>query len=63
MELSKEQKLNKLEIPKELFLTLDPFTVENEIVTPTFKLKRNVGAKVYETQITKMYKDLEAQGF
>lgn len=45
--LSKDRKLNRLEIPKDIYLALEPFSVENEIVTPTFKLKRNVGQKVY----------------
>ena len=47
LRLAKENKLSGLEKPKEIFLTLDAFTIENEILTPTFKLKRNVAKKVY----------------
>ena len=43
--------MNGLEKPKDLFLTADAFSVENEIFTPTFKLKRNVARKIYEKQI------------
>jgi len=42
-ELGRIRKLNSLEKPKDIFFTSDAFTVENDIVTPTFKLKRNVG--------------------
>ena len=47
LRLAKENKLSGLEKPKEIFLTLDLFTIENDILTPTFKLKRNVAKKVY----------------
>ena len=39
--------LNRLEQPKAIYLAAEPFSVENDILTPTFKLKRNIGAKVY----------------
>lgn len=42
-------------------MALEPFSVENEIVTPTFKLKRNVGQKVYQAQIDAMYAELVAK--
>ena len=45
--LAAENKLNGLERPKDIFLTLDLFSVENDILTPTFKLKRNVARKAY----------------
>ena len=40
-------KLNSLEKPKQLFLIKDPFTIENDLLTPTMKLKRNIAKKVY----------------
>ena len=61
-DLGRLRKLNSLEKPKELFVASEPFSVENDIVTPTFKLKRNVGAKVYQAQITAMYEALAARG-
>lgn len=45
--LGQQRKLNSLEKPKEVFIASDPFSVENDILTPTFKLKRNIGKKVY----------------
>ena len=45
------RKLNSLEKPREIFLTQEPFSVDNELLTPTFKLKRNVGKKVFQAQI------------
>lgn len=61
-QLGQQRGLNSLEKPKEIFITADPFSVENDIVTPTFKLKRNVGAKVYKKEIDEMYAVLEARG-
>jgi len=43
LKLSKSNKLSGLERPADIHLTLDAFSAENEILTPTFKLKRNVG--------------------
>ena len=61
-DLGRQRKLNSLEKPKEIFVASEPFSVENDIVTPTFKLKRNIGAKVYKAQIDAMYESLAARG-
>lgn len=61
-EVAKEKKFTSLEKPKEIFLTSEPFSVENDILTPTFKMKRNVGKKVYQAQIDIMYEALAARG-
>lgn len=50
-------KLNSLEIPKHMMLIEKPFTVEDDLVTPTMKLKRNVARKVYANDIERMYKE------
>ncbi len=42
-----ENKLSGLEKPKDIFVTLDAFSIENNMLTPTFKLKRNIGREVY----------------
>lgn len=42
MRLANENKFNSLEKPRQLTLLLDPWTVENDMLTPTSKLKRNV---------------------
>jgi long-chain acyl-CoA synthetase len=62
LRLAAENKLSSLEKPKAIHLTLDPFTTENDIITPTFKLKRNVAKKVYQSEIDKMYAHLKEMG-
>ena len=46
-ELAKINKLNGIEKIKKVHLTNEMFTVENDILTPTFKIKRNVAKKVF----------------
>ena len=57
-ELAKINKLSGLEKIKAIYLTSDPFSIENDILTPTMKIKRNVAAKAYAEQIDAMYKSL-----
>jgi long-chain acyl-CoA synthetase len=52
---AKEYGLNSLEKVKCIYLTPEPFSVENDIITPTFKIKRNIAKKVFLQQIEKMY--------
>lgn len=54
-DLAKANKLSGLEKIKKLHLIDDPFTIENDILTPTFKIKRNVAKNVYKEQITAIY--------
>ena len=51
LRLAQENKLTGLEKPKEIFLEREPFSVENDILTPTFKLKRNVARKVFQDRL------------
>jgi long-chain acyl-CoA synthetase len=44
---AKENALNSLEKIKDVYLTPEPFTVDNDIITPTFKIKRNIAKKVF----------------
>ena len=55
LELAKEKKLSSLEKPREFILWSDLFSVDNDLLTSTFKLKRNVAAKYFEPQIAEMY--------
>ena len=52
---AKEYKLSSLERIKKMHLTPEPFTVQNDIITPTFKIKRNIAKKVFLEEINKMY--------
>jgi long-chain acyl-CoA synthetase len=44
-----------LEKIKQILLLIDPFTIENEILTPTMKIKRNIAKKVFEKEIAELY--------
>lgn len=57
-----EQKLTGLEKPKDIFITLEMFSVDNNLLTPTFKLKRNVARDYFKPQIDTMYAALIKQG-
>jgi len=46
--LAKEHKLSGLEKPRDIFLTDDAFSVDNNLLTPTFKLKRNVARDYFK---------------
>lgn len=59
LRLGKENNLSGLEKPKDIFLTTDAFSIENDMLTPTFKLKRNIAKKVYQERIDEMYAKLE----
>lgn len=48
-------KFNSLEKPKAFKLLLDPFTIENDLLTPTMKLKRNISKVRFADDINKMY--------
>ena len=50
------------EIPTKLHITSMMFTAENDILTPTFKLKRNEAKKVFLAQIKELYGGAKLQG-
>lgn len=58
--LSKAQGLHGFKTPKAIYLESNLFTTENDLVTPTFKLKRNKLKDNYEHQINEMYASLPA---
>ena len=55
--LATGNKFNSLEKPKQIYLLKDPFTVENDFLTPTMKLKRNIAKQMLQEQINSMYAD------
>ncbi len=60
--LSKEAGFFGFEIPLKVHLTTAAFTVENDLLTPTFKLKRNEAKKFFFKQIKDMYGGQKLQG-
>jgi len=49
------QRLEKFEVPKALFLVSEPWTPESGLITSAFKLKRKALENVYQDAITDMY--------
>ena len=58
----KSEKLTGLEVPKKFYCTSEEFKVENDLLTPTFKLKRNEAKKMFYSQIKDMYDGEKLQG-
>ncbi|KAL9553112.1 hypothetical protein MBANPS3_003455 [Mucor bainieri] len=54
----KQNDLKGFEQIRAIYVTNDEFTVENDLLTPTFKLKRETAKKVYQSQIEAMYATL-----
>lgn len=54
-ELAKSNKLSGLEKIKKLHLILEPFSIENDLLTPTFKIKRNIAKNRFKDVIVKIY--------
>jgi len=52
---AKEGKLKGFELVRAVYLEPEPFAVENELLTPTFKLKRPQLQNKYQTEIDAMY--------
>ena len=47
--------LKGFELPKKIHLCKEPFSVENQIVTPTLKIRRHIAKKYFEQEIKKLY--------
>ncbi|KAL0259184.1 medium-chain fatty acid-CoA ligase faa2 [Diplodia seriata] len=57
----RKAKFNSYEKVKALRLLIDPFTIENELLTPTLKLKRPQTAKKYRDLIDACYEEALAE--
>ena len=51
----KASKLAKFEIPAQILLVADDWTVENELLTAAMKLKRQALKKKYDAELDKLY--------
>lgn len=56
---AKEGKLKGFEVVKAVHLDPEPFSVERDLMTPSFKLKRNQLLKAYQKPIDAMYAALK----
>jgi len=59
-DLGKQNGLNNLEQVRAIYLSADPFTVENDLLTPTFKSKRNNIQKRYAEEIARLCDKIKA---
>ncbi|KAH7112186.1 long-chain-fatty-acid-CoA ligase/ protein binding protein [Dendryphion nanum] len=55
--IGKKNKFNSWEKVKAVRLFIDPFTIDNELLTPTLKLKRPQTAKKYRQEIDDCYEE------
>ncbi|KAA8915251.1 hypothetical protein TRICI_002608 [Trichomonascus ciferrii] len=49
--------LQGFERVKNIRLAIEPLTIENDTITPTLKVKRNIAAKVFDKEIKEMYEE------
>lgn len=59
---SKKHNLSSLERPKEICISLVELSIDNGLLTPTMKLKRDACKKAFKSQIDSMYAALKARG-
>ncbi|KAM7257648.1 hypothetical protein ACFE04_013389 [Oxalis oulophora] len=56
--IGKEAQLRGFEFAKAVTLVLEPFTLENDLLTPTFKIKRPQAKEYFANAISDMYTQL-----
>ena len=56
----KKAKFNSYEHVKAVRLLVEPFTIDNELLTPTLKLKRPQTARKYRGLLDEMYEEVRA---
>lgn len=58
--LAAANEFSSLEKPKDLILEVEAFTIENDLLTPTMKLKRNIAKETYKAKIDAAYERIAA---
>lgn len=56
--IGREAQLRGFEFAKAVTLVLEPFTLENGLLTPTFKIKRPQAKEYFAKAISNMYAEL-----
>jgi long-chain acyl-CoA synthetase len=54
-QFGKDNDLKGFEIAKDVHYEMEMFSVENNLLTPSFKLKRNEAKVKYQSHINRMY--------
>ncbi|CAN8103747.1 unnamed protein product [Discula destructiva] len=60
-DIGRKAKFNSYEKVKNCYMDIEPFSVNNELFTPTLKIKRPQTARAFRKQIDDMYNEIEAQ--
>lgn len=60
--LSLKDRVKSYEIPKAWLLLTEPFTIENELLTPKMSIKRHAVVAKYKDQIEAIYAEAAAKG-
>ena len=47
--------LKGFELPRKIYLCKEPFSIENQIITPTMKIRRHIAKKYFLNEINKLY--------
>ena len=55
--LGKKVDFKGFEIVKKVYLSPEPFTVENDLCTPTLKVRRHIAKKYFAEQLNKLYSE------
>jgi long-chain acyl-CoA synthetase len=59
--IAERKKLHGFEKIKGIVLATEPFTVENDLLTPTLKLKRSEAVKAFRREIDILYQGVQAK--
>ncbi|KIH91547.1 long-chain acyl-CoA synthetase [Sporothrix brasiliensis 5110] len=59
--IGKKHKFNGFEKVRNVYLDIEPFTVENDLLTPTLKLKRPQAARAFRKELDQLYAELREQ--
>ncbi|KAI1447449.1 acetyl-CoA synthetase-like protein [Annulohypoxylon stygium] len=60
-DIAKKYKFNGYERVRNCLLAVEPFTVENELLTPTLKLKRPQTVRKFRADIDRMYDEINSE--
>ncbi|KAI9725514.1 MAG: hypothetical protein M1828_003185 [Chrysothrix sp. TS-e1954] len=55
--VGKKNKFNNWERVRNVMMLLEPFSIENELLTPTLKLKRPQTARMYKAELSALYEE------
>ncbi|KFH14137.1 putative long-chain fatty acid CoA ligase [Toxoplasma gondii MAS] len=59
--VAKEHQLKGFEVVKHFRLVSEPFSIENELLTPTMKIKRYVAKEFFAKEIDALYSEMETE--